>query len=44
MNLAYKTQVKEELDKMLDTKYIYIVENSEWVILIIFIKKNNGKL
>lgn len=44
MNPAYRKQVKEEIDKILEARYIYEVENSEWVSPIMVVKKKNGKL
>ena len=43
MNLALKGIVKEELQKLLDAKFIYPISNSEWVSPLVLAPKKNGK-
>jgi hypothetical protein len=43
-NPKYTTMVKEELDKLLEVKFIKLVETTEWVFLIVLALKKNGKL
>lgn len=44
MNPYYKEKVKAELDKMLEVGYIYEIEYSDWVSLIVLVPKKNGKI
>jgi hypothetical protein len=44
MNPNYTQTIKEELDKLLDARFIILVENSEWVLPITITIKKNGKL
>ena len=43
MNLALKDVVKEELQKLVDTKFIYPISDSEWVSPLVLVPKKNGK-
>eukprot|EP00253_Pinus_taeda_P001611 PITA_01611 len=44
MNLALKDIVKEELQKLLDTGFIYPISDSEWVSPLVLVPKKNGKI
>jgi len=43
MNLTLKDTVKEELQKLLDTRFIYPISDSEWVSPLVLFPKKNGK-
>ena len=44
MNPKYSLMVKEEIDKLLECKFIYPVPFSEWVSPIVIVPKKNGKI
>ena len=44
MNPKYSLMVKEEIDKLLECGFIYLVPHSEWISPIIVVPKKNGKL
>ena len=44
MNPKYSLMVKEEIDKLLECGFIYLVLYSEWVSPIVVVPKKNGKL
>jgi hypothetical protein len=44
MNPNYALKVKEDLDKLLDTKFIYPIEFTQWLSLLVIVPKKNGKL
>ena len=44
MNPKYETIVKEEIDKLLDARFIYKIEHTEWVSPIVIVTKKNGKI
>jgi len=44
MNPNYAQTIKEELDKLLDARFIILEENLEWVLPITITIKKNGKL
>jgi hypothetical protein len=44
MNLNYALRVKEDLDKLLDVGFIYPIETTQWLSLLVIIPKMNGKL
>ena len=44
MNLKYETIVKEEIDKLLDARFIYEIEHMEWVSPIVIVMKKDGKI
>jgi hypothetical protein len=43
-NPKYTTMMKEELNKLLETRFIRYVETTEWVSLVVLALKKNGKL
>eukprot|EP00253_Pinus_taeda_P022003 PITA_22003 len=43
MNPALKDIVKEELQKLLDARFIYPISDSEWVSPLVLVPKKNGK-
>ena len=43
MNLALKDIVKEELQQLLDARFIYPISNSEWVSPMVLVPKKRGK-
>lgn len=43
MNPALKDIVKEELQKLLDVGFIYLISDSEWVFHLVISPKKNGK-
>lgn len=43
LNPHLKDIVKEELQKLLDVKFIYVILDSKWVSLLVVIPKKNGK-
>jgi len=43
MNPALKDIVKEELQKLLDARFIYPISNSEWISSLVLVPKKNGK-
>ncbi len=42
--MNYALKVKEDLDKLLDTGFIYPIEITQWISLLVTIPKKNGKL
>lgn len=44
MNPKYETIVKEEIDKPLDTWFIYEIEHTKWVSPIVIVTKKNDKI
>ena len=44
MNPKYETIVKEEIDKLLDARFIYKIEHTEWISPIVIVTKKNGKI
>jgi hypothetical protein len=44
MNLNYALKVKEDLDKLLDTRFIYPIETTQWLSPLAIVRKKNGKL
>jgi hypothetical protein len=44
MNPKYSLMVKEEIDKLLECGFIFLVPHSEWVSPIVIVPKKNGKL
>ena len=44
MNPTYAAQVKEEIDKLVKTIFIYPMNRSEWLSPIVIVLKKNGKL
>ena len=43
MNLALKEIVKEELQKLLNSNFIYPISDSQWVSLFVIVLKKNDK-
>ncbi|MCO5577322.1 hypothetical protein L7F22_031150 [Adiantum nelumboides] len=43
-NETFAKKVKEEIDKLLEAKFIYEIEHTEWVSPIVVVPKKNGKL
>lgn len=43
MNPALKDIVKEELQKLLDARFIYPISDSDWVSPLVLVPKKNGK-
>jgi hypothetical protein len=43
MNLNYTTIMKQDLDKLLATRFIALVEEATWLSPIVVIPKKNGK-
>ena len=43
-NENFANKIKEEIDKLLDAKFIYEIEHIEWVSPIVVVPKKNGKL
>jgi len=43
MNPTLKDIVKEELQKLLDARFIYPISNSEWASPLVLVPKENGK-
>jgi hypothetical protein len=44
MNPNYALKVRENLDKLLDIGFIYPIETTQWLSLIIIVLKKNGKV
>ncbi len=44
MNLNYATAVKYDIDKLLATRLIQLVEEATWLLPIVVVFKKNGKL
>jgi hypothetical protein len=43
MNPNLKEIVKEELQKLLNVDFIYLISDNEWVSPLVIVPKNNGK-
>lgn len=43
MNLALKNVVKEELHKLLDMGFMYVISDSQWVSPLVMVPKKHGK-
>jgi len=44
LNLNYVTVVKQDIDKLIATKFIQFVEEATWLSPIVIVPKKNGKL
>ncbi len=44
MNLNYALKVREDLDKVLDIRFIYPIETTQWLSPLVIVLKKNGKL
>ena len=43
-NETFSKKIKEEIDKLLEVKFVYEIEHIEWVSPIVVVPKKNGKL
>ena len=43
-NETFAKRIREELDKLLEAEFIFEIEHTEWVSLIVIVPKKNGKL
>ena len=43
MNPTLKDIVREELQKLLDAGFVYLISNNEWVSPLVLVPKKNGK-
>jgi hypothetical protein len=44
MNPNYTFMVKEDLDKLLDTRFVYLIETTQWLSPLVIMPKKNDKL
>jgi hypothetical protein len=44
MNPNYALRVKEDLDKLLDIRFIYLIKATQWLSPLVIMPKENGKL
>jgi hypothetical protein len=44
LNLNYALKINEDLDKLLDTMFIYPSEIKRWLSILVIVPKKNGKL
>jgi hypothetical protein len=44
MNPNYAQKVKEDLDKLLDSRFIFPIETTQWLSLLVIVPKKNNKL
>jgi hypothetical protein len=44
MNLNYASKVREDLDKLFDTRFIYPIEITQWLFPLVIVPKKNGRL
>jgi hypothetical protein len=44
MNPNYALKVKEDLDKLLDARFIYPIKTTPWLSPFVIVLKKNGKL
>jgi hypothetical protein len=44
MNPNYALRVEEDLDKLLDVGFIYLIQTTQWLSPLIIMPKKNGKL
>jgi hypothetical protein len=44
MNPNYAQRVKEDLNKLLDAQFIFPIENTQWLSLLIIVPKKNNKI
>jgi hypothetical protein len=44
MNPNYAQRIKEKLDKLLDTQFIFSIETTQWLSPLVIVPKKNGKL
>jgi len=43
-NKIFSKKIKEEIDKLKETNFIYEIEQTNWVSPIVIVPKKNGKL
>ena len=43
-NKTFAKKIKEEIDKLLEAKFVYEIEHTEWVSPIVVVPNKNGKL
>ena len=43
-NDSFANKIKEKIDKLLEAKFIYKIEHTEWVSPIVIVPKKNAKL
>jgi len=44
LNPNYATTIKQNIDKLLATRFIQPIEEATWLSLVVVVVKNNGKL
>jgi len=44
MNPNYALKVKEDLNKLLDARFIYLIKTTPWLSPLVIVLKKNGKL
>jgi hypothetical protein len=44
MNPNYVLKVKEDLDKLLDTQFIFPIDITQWLSLLVIVPKKNKKI
>ncbi len=44
MNLNYAQRVRKDIDKLLDAHFIFSIETTQWLSLLVIVLKKNGKL
>jgi hypothetical protein len=44
MNPNYALRVREDLNKLLEARFIYLIENNQWLSPLAIALKKNGKL
>jgi hypothetical protein len=44
MNPNYTLRIRENLDKLLDVGFIYLIQTTQWLSPLVIVPKKNGKL
>jgi hypothetical protein len=44
MNLNYALKVREDLDKLLDVRFIYLIEITQWLFPLVIVPKKKWKI